>query len=102
MVCGGPQGEGAISGSGIVYVFHQQMSPRPNSSAHDTGTPVGEPIEVEALSTDFGSRPGRTITLGSVKINMGHSEAVSGISSVIKTTLAIESRMIPPRLESRH
>ena len=62
---------------------------------HGTGTPVGDPIEVEAVSRVF-NRPGADATLiGSVKTNLGHGEAASGISSIIKTTLALENGLIP-------
>ncbi|KUJ17704.1 polyketide synthase [Mollisia scopiformis] len=68
---------------------------------HGTGTPVGDPIEVKALSQVFLSESGRSpesdpLIIGSVKSNFGHSEAASGITSIIKTTLALENLAIPP------
>ena len=66
--------------------------------AHGTGTPVGDPIEVEALSRVFKHKSGRPTLIGSVKTNLGHSEAVSGISSIIKVTLALEHGVIPPTI----
>ncbi|KAF3402032.1 Polyketide synthase-nonribosomal peptide synthetase [Penicillium rolfsii] len=66
---------------------------------HGTGTAVGDPIEVEAVSRAFQRSAGSTPTLiGSVKTNLGHSEAASGISSVIKGTLALEHGYIPPTI----
>ncbi|RAK98996.1 type I polyketide synthase [Aspergillus ibericus CBS 121593] len=66
---------------------------------HGTGTAVGDPIEAEAVSLAFkrptGSAP---MLIGSVKSNLGHSEAASGISSVIKGTLALEHGFIPPTI----
>lgn len=63
---------------------------------HGTGTAVGDPIEVEAVSRAFKRSPGSMATLiGSVKTNLGHSEAASGISSIIKGTLALENGFIP-------
>ncbi|CRG92461.1 Nonribosomal peptide synthetase 14 [Talaromyces islandicus] len=63
---------------------------------HGTGTAVGDPIEVEAVSRAFERTPGSAPTLiGSVKTNLGHSEAASGISSIIKGTLALENGFIP-------
>ncbi|KAL4912943.1 polyketide synthase [Aspergillus aurantiobrunneus] len=62
---------------------------------HGTGTPVGDPIEVEGLSRVFGRSSGRTLRIGSVKTNLGHSEAASGISSVMKVALALEKDIIP-------
>ncbi|KAH8647580.1 ketoacyl-synt-domain-containing protein [Tricladium varicosporioides] len=66
--------------------------------AHGTGTPVGDPIEVEALSRVFSHKSGQPTLIGSVKTNLGHSEAVSGISSIIKVTMALESGIIPPTI----
>lgn len=66
--------------------------------AHGTGTPVGDPIEVEALSHVFHHKSGHPSLIGSIKTNLGHSEAVSGISSVIKVVLAFERGFIPPTI----
>lgn len=61
---------------------------------------MGDPIEVEAVYRFFRSsscaRLDRPLLIGSVKPNFGHSEAVSGISSIVKATLALEHRHIPP------
>ncbi|KAK8102456.1 hypothetical protein PG984_015602 [Apiospora sp. TS-2023a] len=63
---------------------------------HGTGTPVGDPIEAEAVSLALdGPSRGAPILIGSVKSNLGHSEAASGISSVIKATLMLENSLIP-------
>ena len=69
---------------------------------HGTGTPVGDPIEVAAVASFYKQHSPLDSNLscdpllvGSVKSNFGHSEAASGITSVIKTTLALEHRQIP-------
>ena len=68
---------------------------------HGTGTPLGDPIEIEALRRAFGvsdaARPG-PCALGSVKSNIGHLEAASGIAGLIKTILCLENRAIPATL----
>jgi amino acid adenylation domain-containing protein len=68
--------------------------------AHGTGTPVGDPLEAQAIGSVFGV--GRTASapflLGSVKTNIGHLEAGAGIAGLIKTTLALAHRQIPPSL----
>ncbi|THC98862.1 hypothetical protein EYZ11_001640 [Aspergillus tanneri] len=65
--------------------------------AHGTGTPVGDPIEIRALADAFSGRPKASpLLVGSVKSNLGHSEAASGISSIIKAVLALERGVIPP------
>lgn len=67
---------------------------------HGTGTALGDPIEANALGSVFG--PGRLpvhpLKLGSVKTNIGHLEAASGIAGLIKTVLAFEHERIPRSL----
>ncbi|KFA72420.1 hypothetical protein S40288_08039 [Stachybotrys chartarum IBT 40288] len=63
---------------------------------HGTGTPVGDPIEVEGLSRVFHRSNENPLLIGSVKTNLGHSEAASGLSGVMKTILALEHGIIPP------
>ncbi|KAK0622032.1 putative polyketide synthase [Bombardia bombarda] len=64
---------------------------------HGTGTAVGDPIEVEGLANCFKPRTGSApLMIGSVKTNLGHSEAASGLTSIIKVTLAFEHGLIPP------
>ncbi|KAJ4859714.1 KR domain-containing protein [Trichoderma breve] len=63
---------------------------------HGTGTPVGDPIEVNGIAACFAGREGEPLRIGSVKTNMGHSEAASGLTSIIKVALAFEHGVIPP------
>ncbi|KAL7625210.1 hypothetical protein AAE478_004425 [Parahypoxylon ruwenzoriense] len=62
---------------------------------HGTGTPVGDPIEVEGVSRVFNGSSNRPLLIGSVKPNLGHSEAASGITGIMKTVLALENGLIP-------
>ncbi|KAL3419084.1 Polyketide synthase-nonribosomal peptide synthetase 3 [Phlyctema vagabunda] len=64
---------------------------------HGTGTAAGDPIEVEALSNVFtsGRDSDSPLLLGSVKSNLGHGEAASGLSSIIKTALILQHGLIP-------
>ncbi len=67
---------------------------------HGTGTALGDPIEVETLASVMGS--GRStenpLAIGSVKTNIGHAEAASGIAGLMKTVLALRHHEIPPSL----
>ncbi|MEJ2619596.1 MAG: beta-ketoacyl synthase N-terminal-like domain-containing protein [Candidatus Thiodiazotropha sp.] len=68
--------------------------------AHGTGTPLGDPIELEALQAVLGE--GRSgddpLYVGSVKSNIGHLEAAAGIAGLIKTVLAISNQEIPAHI----
>jgi acyl transferase domain-containing protein/SAM-dependent methyltransferase/acyl carrier protein len=71
--------------------------------AHGTGTALGDPIEVRALGNCFsaGREPQRPLMIGSVKTNIGHLEAASGIAGLIKAALVLHHREIPPSLHFR-
>ncbi|MFF3772979.1 amino acid adenylation domain-containing protein [Streptomyces sp. NPDC002232] len=68
--------------------------------AHGTSTPVGDPIEAEALGRvlALGRAPGARCYVGSVKTNIGHTESAAGVAGLIKTALALRHRRIPPHL----
>ncbi|QKX60887.1 uncharacterized protein TRUGW13939_08033 [Talaromyces rugulosus] len=70
----------------------------PYVEAHMTGTPVGDPIEATAIGRVFGvGRPQESpLLVGSIKPNLGHMEASSGLAGVIKAVLALEKGLIPP------
>ena len=68
--------------------------------AHGTGTAVGDPVEIQALGTVLaeGRRKDRPFSVGSIKTNIGHTEAASGIAGLIKAALCVKHRIIPPSL----
>ncbi|MFG2504778.1 amino acid adenylation domain-containing protein [Streptomyces rubiginosohelvolus] len=68
--------------------------------AHGTSTPVGDPIEANALARALavGRAPGTRAYVGSVKTNIGHTESAAGIAGLIKTVLSIGHRTIPPHI----
>jgi phthiocerol/phenolphthiocerol synthesis type-I polyketide synthase E len=67
---------------------------------HGTGTPLGDPIEVEALSAVMGQGRERAnpLVIGSVKTNLGHLEAAAGIAGLCKVVLALQHKAIPAHL----
>src|ERR1700761_3043312 len=67
--------------------------------AHGTGTALGDPIELGALTEVFGERDGSApLVLGSVKTNLGHLESAAGIAGFIKTVLSVHHAYIPRHL----
>lgn len=68
--------------------------------AHGTGTALGDPVEIAALSQAFRESTNKNsyCAIGSVKTNIGHLGAAAGVASFIKTVLALENKQIPPSL----
>ncbi|KAI1756304.1 hypothetical protein F4782DRAFT_550158 [Xylaria castorea] len=75
------------------------LDPRltPYAELHGTGTPVGDPIEVRAISKALNDNRSENepLLIGAVKPNIGHSEAASGIFAVMKAALMTEAAVIP-------
>ncbi len=71
--------------------------------AHGTGTPLGDPIEVRALTRAF-QRHTEDVgycALGSLKTNIGHLDVASGVSGVIKTAMSLYDKVLPPTVHFR-
>ena len=68
--------------------------------AHGTGTPLGDPIEVVALTKAFRETTNAKgfCALGTVKSNFGHLDAAAGIAGLLKTVLALKHGLLPPSL----
>lgn len=66
--------------------------------AHGTATKIGDPIEIKALNKAFNNDTTHNCNIGSVKSNMGHSDAAAGIAGLIKTSLVLQNKSIPPSL----
>jgi acyl transferase domain-containing protein/thioesterase domain-containing protein/NAD(P)-dependent dehydrogenase (short-subunit alcohol dehydrogenase family)/acyl carrier protein len=67
---------------------------------HGTATPVGDPIEIAALTQAFRASTERKgyCLVGSVKTNIGHLDTAAGVASLIKASLSLENRTVPPSL----
>ena len=97
---GGPSPEGqagaivtAINDAGIDAAAISYIE------AHGTATPLGDPIEIEGLTLAFGAQEQKQYcAVGSVKSNLGHLTAASGVAGLIKTVLSLQHRQIPPTL----
>lgn len=68
--------------------------------AHGTGTPLGDSVEIAALTKAFGAEAAKehACAIGSVKTNIGHLDAAAGGASLIKTVMALKHGMLPPSL----
>ena len=88
----------------VIRAAHVAAGVDPGSiryvEAHGTGTPMGDPIEVTALTHAFRAGTDRNgfCAIGSVKTNIGHLDAAAGIAGLIKTALALSHKQIPPSL----
>lgn len=68
--------------------------------AHGTGTPLGDPIEIAALTQAFRVNTDKKCycAIGSVKTNVGHLDAAAGITGLIKTVLSLHHKLLPPSI----
>ncbi|VEG46568.1 beta-ketoacyl synthase [Mycolicibacterium flavescens] len=68
--------------------------------AHGTGTPLGDPIEVQAAAAVYGASrdQNRPLLMGSVKTNVGHLESASGAAGLIKVVLSLQNGLLPRSL----
>ncbi|MFI6090870.1 type I polyketide synthase [Streptomyces sp. NPDC051218] len=66
--------------------------------AHGTGTTLGDPIEAQALLATYGQERAEPLYLGSLKSNIGHTQAASGVAGVIKMVEAIRRGVLPGTL----
>lgn len=81
------QRKGRVAPASIQYI-----------EAHGTGTPLGDPIELRALTLAFGDSARGSCAIGSVKPNIGHLEVAAGIAGVIKTVQALKHQQLPPHI----
>ena len=68
--------------------------------AHGTGTPLGDPIEIAALTQAFSLETKKKgfCAIGSAKSNIGHLDTAAGVTGLIKTVQALKHKLIPPSL----
>lgn len=91
----------------VIALAHAIAGVTPESityvEGHGTATPLGDPIEVAALTQAFRRGTDKTgyCALGSVKSNFGHLDAAAGVAGLIKTALALQHGEIPPTVHFR-
>ncbi|MFT7015331.1 MAG: amino acid adenylation domain-containing protein, partial [Pseudohongiellaceae bacterium] len=87
-------------------LFQARLQPEDVSylEAHGTGTPLGDPLELQAANTAYRSdqpslkvKP-EALLVGSVKTNLGHLESAAGIAGLIKVILSLKHKQIPSHL----
>ncbi|GAA2688325.1 hypothetical protein GCM10009864_72720 [Streptomyces lunalinharesii] len=66
--------------------------------AHGTGTPLGDPIEAQSILATYGQDRTHPLLLGSIKSNLGHTQAASGVAGVIKMIMAMRHGVLPETL----
>ncbi|KAK0166753.1 hypothetical protein PV327_004242 [Microctonus hyperodae] len=90
----------------LLVDFYKECKIPPNSleyvEAHGTGTQVGDPEELTAVEEVFCTGRTKPLKLGSVKSNLGHAEAASGMCSIIKVVIANETGLIPPNIHYKN
>lgn len=69
--------------------------------AHGTGTHLGDPIEITALTKGLNVTDPNTCAIGSVKANIGHAQSAAGMAGLIKMILSIKNKTIPPAINFR-
>jgi amino acid adenylation domain-containing protein/thioester reductase-like protein len=82
-------GDAAVRPAQISYV-----------ETHGTGTPLGDPIEIQSLraALEVERKEDHPLIVGSVKTNIGHLEAAAGVAGLIKVILSLQHQEIPPHL----
>lgn len=98
----------ALSQKNLELEVYQKFDINPETisyvESHGTGTKLGDPIEIEALTNAFNtySNKEQFCAIGSVKTNIGHSMAAAGVASLIKIILCLRHNKLVPSLNFHH
>ncbi|HZH74360.1 MAG TPA: amino acid adenylation domain-containing protein [Mariniphaga sp.] len=95
----------SVDGQAAVVTMAQELANiNPETiefiEAHGTGTKLGDPIEVTALTRSFREMTSKRnfCALGSIKGNIGHLDAAAGVAGLLKASLSLKNRLIPPNI----
>lgn len=92
-----PSVEGQVE---VIKMAQHEANVEPESisyiETHGTATKLGDTIEIKALSEVFNSNEKQSVPIGSVKANVGHLNAASGVAGLIKTVYAMKDQVLPP------
>ncbi|MEO0398641.1 MAG: type I polyketide synthase [Pseudomonadota bacterium] len=95
----------SVEGQAEVIALALEMADIPARSiglveAHGTATPLGDPIEIGGLTKAYRRDTEDTnyCAIGSVKANLGHLDVASGAIGLIKTSLALHEKVLPPQI----
>ncbi|MCP3137808.1 SDR family NAD(P)-dependent oxidoreductase [Pyxidicoccus xibeiensis] len=97
----------SLSQTELEVEVYERFGIRPETlgyiETHGTGTRLGDPIELEALTAAFRRYTDRRqfCAIGSIKSNLGHPSHAAGVASLIKVLLALRERRLPPSLHFR-
>jgi acyl transferase domain-containing protein len=96
----------SVSGQAdVIRRAHASAGVEPDSigylEAHGTATPLGDPVEIQALTQAFATTRRQYCAIGSIKTNIGHLNHAAGIAGFIKATLAVRDGVLPPSLHYR-
>ncbi|EFN74070.1 Fatty acid synthase [Camponotus floridanus] len=86
----------------LLQEFYDECGISPSNiafmEAHGTGTKVGDPEEINAIEKIFCKNRQSPLLIGSVKSNLGHSEAAAGLCQIAKVIIAMQTSIIPPNI----
>jgi 3-oxoacyl-[acyl-carrier-protein] synthase II len=92
-----PSGEAQ---SAVIRAALSQAQRQPHEidyiEAHGTGTPLGDPIEVQALATVFGEERDGPLPIGTIKSTIGHLEGAAGTAGIAKIVVSMQQGTVPP------
>lgn len=96
----------SISQKELIHSVYKKYDVDPKQigyvETHGTGTAVGDPIEIEALTANLSKQNSKGPYIGSCKANIGHALTASGLASIIKSLHILKYQKIPPQIHFKN